>query len=165
MDDGQKKLDKLNVATALLNSGSLFLHLDPRVTDVIVPAWLQHQPQLVLQVGWDMPIPIPDLKVDSEGVYGTLSFSRTPYICHMPWKAIFALVGDEGQGMIWEDSMPPEIAAEIERETQKAKREKSRPTTILRTVKPLKPATIKPTQPNRDKNGKLKLPSYLRVIK
>jgi hypothetical protein len=76
---------------------------------------------LVLQVGLDMPIPIPDLRVDEAGIFGTLSFSRTPFACNVPWNAVFALVGDEGRGMVWPESMPAEIVAEVERETQRAK--------------------------------------------
>jgi hypothetical protein len=68
-----------------------------------------------------MPIPIPDLRVDENGIFGTLSFSRTPFACNVPWNAIFALVGDEGRGMVWPESMPAEIVAEVERETQRAK--------------------------------------------
>jgi hypothetical protein len=112
---------KRDVANQLLRKGSLFIHLDPRVNDVIVPPWLRHQAQLVLQVGLDMPIPIPDLRVDENGIFGTLSFSRTPFACNVPWSAVFALVGDEGRGMVWPESMPAEIVAEVERETQRAK--------------------------------------------
>jgi hypothetical protein len=112
---------KRDVANMLLRKGSLFIHLDPRVTDVMVPPWLRHQAQLVLQVGYDMPIPIPDLRVDEGGVMGTLSFSRTPFSCSVPWSAVFALVGDEGRGMVWPESMPPEIVAEVEREAMRAK--------------------------------------------
>jgi hypothetical protein len=112
---------KRDVANMLLRKGSLFIHLDPRVTDVVVPPWLRHQAQLVLQVGFEMPIPIPDLRVDEDGILGTLSFSRTPFTCKVPWNAVFALVGEEGRGMVWPDSMPAEIVAEVEREASRAK--------------------------------------------
>jgi hypothetical protein len=120
MSDGPLPL-KRDVAKMLLRKGSLFVHLDPRASDVFVPPWLRHQAQLVLQVGFDMPIPIPDLRVDDEGVFGTLSFSRNPFTCSVPWHAVFALVGDEGRGMVWPESMPPEIAAEVEREAMRGK--------------------------------------------
>ncbi len=107
---------KKDVARALLLRGSVFVHLDPRMDGVMVPAWLSNQPQLVLQLGLDMPIPITDLKVDEEGISGTLSFSRTPFTCVVGWDAIFALSGEDGQGMVWPHSMPPEITAEVERE-------------------------------------------------
>lgn len=162
MQDPQNKLAKWNVATALLNKGSLFIHLDPRVTGVIVPTWLTHQPQLVLQVGYEMSIPIPDLQVDAEGIAGTLSFSRTPFFCYTPWDAVFALVGDEGHGMVWDESTPPEITAEIERETQKvALRKQTHPVETLRAIKPI----FTSAKPRGKEPAKRKLPSYLRVIK
>lgn len=105
---------KCDVANKLLSKGSLLIHLDPRVNDVVVPPWMRHQAKLVLQVGLDMPIPILDLRVDENGIFGTLSFSRTPFACNVPWNAIFALVGDEGRGMVWPESMPDEILKEMD---------------------------------------------------
>jgi hypothetical protein len=161
MKDPQKKLAKWNVATALLNKGSLFVHLDPRIKDVVVPPWLRHQPQLVLQVGWDMPVSIPDFRVDEFGIFGTLSFSRTPFACNMPWDSVFALVGDEGKGMVWDDSMPPEIVAEVEREARKATA-KPQGHLITDPLKAIKPA-LAPAK--KAKPSKRKLPPYLRVVK
>jgi hypothetical protein len=113
--------DKRDVARALLLKGTVFVHLDPRSDDVRVPNWLKRQPQLVLQVGLDMPVPIPDLRVDDGGVFGTLSFNRTSFTCSVPWDAIFAVVGDDGRGMVWPGSMPQEIAAEVERESKRGR--------------------------------------------
>ena len=108
--------DKREVARSLLLRGSMFVHLDPRVEGVVVPPWLRKQPQLVLQLGLDMVVPIVDLRIDRDGVYGTLSFNRSPFTCIVGWDAIFALSGDDGRGMVWPESMPPEILAEVERE-------------------------------------------------
>ena len=83
---------------ALLEGPSLFVHLDPRRTGVVVPKWFLGQPQLVLQVGLNMPIPIPDLRVDDDGLSCTLSFSRSPFWCNVQWSAIYALVGEDGRG-------------------------------------------------------------------
>jgi stringent starvation protein B len=110
---------KKDVGRALLLKGSVFVHLDPRIEGVVVPEWLQDQPQLVLQIGLDMPVPIPDLRVDAHGVFGTLSFKGQPYACTVPWDAVFALVGDDGRGMVWPESMPAEIASEVEREVKR----------------------------------------------
>jgi hypothetical protein len=125
---------KCDVAKLLLDRGSLFVHLDPRMSDVFVPPWLRHQAQLVLQVGFDMPIPIPDLRVDDAGVFGTLSFSRHPFTCGIPWESIFALVGDEGRGMVWPESMPPEIVAEVEREEERRMANIEPPTPIRQGI-------------------------------
>jgi len=103
---------KKDVALALLENSSVYVHLDPRADGVTVPPWLRNQPQLVLQVGLNMPVPIPDLSVDTEGVSCTLSFSRSPQFCNVPWNAIYALVGEDGRGMVWPDDVPPEVAAQ-----------------------------------------------------
>jgi len=100
----------------MLLRGSVFVHLDPRVEGVAVPPWFRDQPQLVLQVGLDMAVPITDLMVDHAGVRGTLSFNRSPWFCTVPWDAIFALQDDNGKGMIWPESLPDEIQDELARE-------------------------------------------------
>lgn len=149
---------KQDVANQLLRNGTLFVHLDPRLPGVMVPPWLRYQPQLVLQIGYDMSIPIDDLRVDSVGIYGTLSFSRTPFTCAVPWDAVFALVGDEGRGLVWPDSMPPEIASEVGSEAPRLKSDSIPPLPAL-AVRP-KPSLT----PTKLRNGKT-IPSYLRVIK
>jgi stringent starvation protein B len=109
---------KKDVALALLEQASVFVHLDPRTDKVAVPPWLKRQPQLVLQIGLNMAIPIPDLEVDEAGLSCTLSFNRSPHHCQIPWNAVFALVGDNGRGMVWPDDVPPEVAAEAEKQAK-----------------------------------------------
>jgi hypothetical protein len=116
---------KKDVAMALLQGPSVFIHLDPRKPEVVVPPYFKKQPQLVLQVGLNMAIPIPDLKVDDEGVTCTLSFNRRPFWCRLPWTAIYALVGEaldgeDMKGMLWPDDVPAEIAAQREGKGQQA---------------------------------------------
>jgi stringent starvation protein B len=105
---------KKDVALALLESSTLFMHLDPRHDEVKVPPWFKRQPQLVLQVGLNMPVPIPDLNVDDDGVSCTLSFNRTPFFCYVPWAAIYALVGEDHRGMVWPDDVPAEVTAQVQ---------------------------------------------------
>jgi stringent starvation protein B len=100
---------KKDVALALLQGSSLYIHLDPRKSEVVVPLHFKKQAQLVLQVGLNMAVPIPDLQVDDEGVTCTLSFNRNPFWCRLPWTAIYALVGDDKRGMIWPDEVPAEV--------------------------------------------------------
>ena len=160
---------KKDVASALLLRGSVFVHLDPRLDGVRVPDWLRQQPQLVLQIGLDMPIPIPDLRVDADGVYGTLSFQQRPFVCSVQWKAVFALVGEDGRGMVWPEDLPAEIAAEVDREAaadnMDTKSEKRRPPDEQRPV--LSVVRGEPEEPSVTETGKRKaaLPPYLRVIK
>jgi hypothetical protein len=117
---------KKDVALALLQGPSLFIHLDPRKPEVIVPPHFKKQAQLVLQVGLNMAVPIPDLQVDDEGVTCTLSFNRSPFWCRLPWSAIYALVGDDKRGMIWPDEVPAEVESAQRKAEQPPAATKSR---------------------------------------
>jgi len=127
----------------------MYIHLDPRAESVKVPVSFKNQPQLVLQVGLNMAVAIPDLHVDEHGLSCTLSFSRTPFFCVIPWPAVFALVGENGQAMVWAEDVPAEVAAQAQ--AQKAP-EKPRP--HLRSVGESESAAAgkaEPAQPNEKK--------------
>lgn len=96
---------------ALLEKASVYVHLDPRAETVHVPPWFKTQPQLVLQLGLNLAVPIRDLDVGDEAVACTLSFNRSPFYCVVPWSSVYALVGEDGRGMMWPDDIPPEVAA------------------------------------------------------
>lgn len=112
---------------ALLAETSVFVHLDPRGAAVRVPPWFKNQPQLVLQIGLNMAVQIPDLDVGEQGISCTLSFSRRPFFCSIPWGSIFGLVGDNGPGLVWPDDVPAEIAAQVQAQTQKAQQAIKKP--------------------------------------
>jgi stringent starvation protein B len=119
---------KKDVILALLERSSVFIHLDPRHPDVRVPPWFKKQPQLVLQVGLNLAVRIPDLDIGDEAVSCTLSFNRSPFFCYVPWSAVFGLMGEDGKGMLWPKDIPPEVAAQQAERTQKEKaREHVRP--------------------------------------
>jgi stringent starvation protein B len=103
---------KKDVALALLEQATVLVHLDPRGEQVQVPPWFKRQPQLVLQIGLNMPKPIPDLNVDDQGISCTLSFSNSPHYCHLPWSSVYALIGASGRGMVWPDDVPKEVAGQ-----------------------------------------------------
>jgi len=109
---------KKDVALALLEQASVFVHVDPRLAEVRVPPWFKRQPQLVLQIGLNMPVPIPDLDVSDHGLSCTLSFNRSPFLCQIPWGSVFALVGESGRGMVWPDDVPPEVAAQAQKQAK-----------------------------------------------
>jgi len=154
---------KKDVMLALLERSSVFIHLDPRREDVRVPAWFKKQPQLVLQVGLNMAVRIPDLDVGDDAVSCTLSFSRTPFFCYMPWSSVFALVSDDGKGMLWPNDIPPEVAAQQAERAQKDQvRERIRP--VGDAGAPEAAATGK-AQPDSKPAGKKRRPSKLRTEK
>lgn len=100
---------KKTVALQLLERSSVFIHLDPRREGVVVPQGFVNQAQLVLQIGFDMAVAIPDLDVDDDGISCTLSFNRQRHFCQMPWSAIFALIGQNGGGRVWREDVPAEV--------------------------------------------------------
>jgi stringent starvation protein B len=119
---------KKEVGLALLERSSVYVHLDPRQEAVMVPAWFKKQPQLVLQVGMNMPVPIPDLRFDDDGMSCTLSFNRAPFFCVVPWASVFAMVGEDGRGMVWPDDVPAEVAKQAQgRGTDAARKELPKP--------------------------------------
>lgn len=123
---------KPDVAHAMLERSSVYVHLDPRRPGVVVPKHFTRQPQLVLQVGLNMVIPIPDLRVDDDGISCTLSFNRAPFWCHLPWSAVYALVTDDGSGgMIWPEDVPPELpTAQSSTPEEKARARRPRPKAV-----------------------------------
>lgn len=118
---------KKDVALALLERASVFIHLDPRGEKVLVPPWLKKQPQLVLQIGLNMAVKIPDLELADEAVRCTLSFSRRPHYCSVPWNAVYALVGEDGRGMVWPEDIPPEVSSQAQMTSKAAERPTLRP--------------------------------------
>jgi stringent starvation protein B len=107
---------KLDVFRALLTRGDVFVHVDPRYFEVILPQRLKMQAQVVLQFGLDLSVPIPDMEYNEECLSGTLSFKGVKHWCEIPWYAVFALVGEDAKGLVWEDVMPAEVQAQAERE-------------------------------------------------
>jgi hypothetical protein len=143
---------KKEVALMLLESSDVFIHLDPRKEQVAVPPWLKKQPHLILQVGLNMPVAIPDLDVDDDGVTCTLSFNRSPFWCKLPWSAIYALVSKDARGMVWPDDVPPEVAMKFVKQDGVA----AQPAAAQPVVAPLapEPAAEPPPAPRGGKPRK-----------
>jgi stringent starvation protein B len=57
-----------------------------------------------------MAIPIPDLRLDDDGMRCTLSFGGSPFFCVVPWNVVFAIVGGDARGMVWPDDVPVEVS-------------------------------------------------------
>ena len=130
-----------------------YLQVDGRTVGVDLPEWLR-EPVVTLQVGYDMPVPIYDLKVDDDGVVATLSFRRTPHRCVLPWAAIFAISDVDGKGVLF----PQDVPAEVTEELVKVARE-------LPQGEGEGAAAAAPPEPAADKpNGKKPRPSHLKLV-
>ncbi len=104
---------KKEVALALLERSNVDIYLDPRARGVVVPPQFRKEPRLILKIGLNMPVPIPDLRLDDESMSCTLSFNRSPFYCVVPWTSVFAMVGDDGRGMVWPDDVPQELSVRV----------------------------------------------------
>jgi stringent starvation protein B len=104
---------KKEVALALLERSNVDVYLDPRAQGVVVPPQFRKEPRLILKIGLNMPVPIPDLRLDDESMSCTLSFNRVKFYCVVPWLSVFAMVGDDGRGMVWPDDVPQELAVRV----------------------------------------------------
>src|SRR4029077_11170369 len=104
---------KKEVALALLERSNVDVYLDPRAKGVVVPPQFRKEPRLILKIGLNMPVPIPDLRLDDESMSCTLSFNRARFFCVVPWPSVFAMVGDDGRGMVWPDDVPQELAVRV----------------------------------------------------
>ena len=104
---------KKDVALALLERSNVDVYLDPRAKGVVVPPQFRKEPRLILKIGLNMPVPIPDLRLDDESMSCTLSFNRSPFYCVVPWPSVFAMVGGDGRGMVWPDDVPHELAVRV----------------------------------------------------
>ncbi|MDB5716151.1 MAG: Stringent starvation protein [Sphingomonadales bacterium] len=111
------KPSKKDVAKQLMLRGSIFVHVASKSKrdDLKLPSKYRNQDQTVLQFGLDMPIPIHNLEINVASISGTLSFGGTPFFCNVPWECVFAIVGDDAKGIVWNEDMPAGIQAALAR--------------------------------------------------
>lgn len=109
---GDQLPEKRLVLLELLKEAWVYVHLDPRREGVVLPEFLRDQPRLVLQYGYNMPVPMHDLTIDDQGIAATLSFRRAPCATFIPWSAVFAMTDGEKHGMVWPDAVPADLQLE-----------------------------------------------------
>jgi stringent starvation protein B len=113
MSGDSKTLSKREALESLLSQGDVLIQIDPRGDGVDVPAHLTAQPLVVLRIGHDMPVPIPDLTLGHQRLEATLSFNRQPYFVSVPWAAVFGMVSENGQGLLWTGDVPDEVLEQM----------------------------------------------------
>lgn len=122
----------------LLDTGlTVMIQIDSSHEDVEIPDHLKKNSYIVLEVGHNMSVPIPDLELTQDGVSCTLSFNRSPFQCFLPWESIVGYGG--------------EAVNQVVREHNKS-----------RTVQGQSSAPPAPVP--KDENGRVIRPDWLRVI-
>lgn len=134
---------KLDLALNWIAQGMLRVHCDARSKGAILPVHLRSCPDLILEWGLDLARPIRDLKIDHEGISGTLSFDVClPMFCFLPWSCVYGLSSPVlEQAKVWLNDAPAHVQRELlgragERANEKLRQAQERETKPrLRLVK------------------------------
>jgi stringent starvation protein B len=148
------------VVLKLLQEGDTMLCLDARCQGVRVPPEHTRNPALRLILNLNFPRPID---VTDEGVRADLAFGGRRTACYIPMEALWAAFNPETmQGMMWPDSMPPEVLADLAAQQQQAQ---IAPSETSDSDQPEQPRVISgKRQPKKDRSS-ARQRGHLRVIK
>jgi stringent starvation protein B len=106
----EERPSKRDAFLAFYGEGWVSVHLDARRLGVQVPDEFGDNRHLVLQYGRDMPVAIPDLSVDEDGIRATLSFARTPHTTFIPWTAVYIVACTDGRGILYYEDVPEDVS-------------------------------------------------------
>lgn len=159
--------NKEQVMLELLKDAWVYVQLDPRRQGVELPEFLRQAPRLVLQYGYNMPVPIHDLVIDEQGIKATLSFRRVSHSTIVPWSAVFAITDGDQRGYLWEADLPADLNLETELAPDRATAAKP-----ASAPAKLEPAAAEPGEPARPAfgqsrpgaAGKKPRPSHLKLV-
>jgi stringent starvation protein B len=152
------------VVLKLLEEGDTMLCLDARRADVRVPPQHAHDPALRLILNLNFPRPID---VTAAGIGASLSFGGRRFACFIPMEALWAAFNPQTmQGMMWPESMPPEVLANLPAQQQEgqhaapvdAPEQPARPRMMVEQGKKKAPRSEAEPPPPRQRG-------HLRVIK
>lgn len=106
---------KSEIAINWIGHGLLRVFFDPRPREVLVPHYLRANNHVVFEFGFDLPKPIPDMRLDAEGISGTLSFGiGLRMFCYVPWSVVYCLVlPSQELAKLYVNDAPPEVQREI----------------------------------------------------
>lgn len=97
------------LATMLAEYPVVRIFVDARAVNVNVPRNFKRDANLPLDLGYNLPIPIPDLELLERGIFATLSFAGERFRCFIPWEHTRAFVDKaSGRGVSWYQSPPEE---------------------------------------------------------
>lgn len=116
IDNIPPNLLKMKLANFILQEKkeSIFVHINTLVKQIpFAPEFLLSKMSFILQVGYNLPIPIDNLSIDPSGFSGIFSFRGEPIFCDIPWENVFAILGEDGRGRMWEETIPPNVRKEM----------------------------------------------------
>ena len=97
-------MKKHKIIETLLSTGTVFIAIDPTRGGVAgLPKDLMKKDHVVLQLGYNMPIPIPDLTIRPIYFSATLSFAGKPHEVVVQWSAAYSAWDESGTVVQWHD--------------------------------------------------------------
>ncbi|ETX06938.1 MAG: hypothetical protein ETSY2_14170 [Candidatus Entotheonella gemina] len=150
------------VVLQLLEEGDTTLCLDARYEGVEVPRQHAQNPSLQLILNLNFPHPI---HVSEDGISANLSFGGRRHACYVPMGALWAAFNPQNmQGMMWPESMPPEVQANLAAEQeQPAPKAKTTPLNARQKPKPVLSEPSSQDQPKEKPSPRKR--GHLRVVK
>jgi hypothetical protein len=96
-----------------ISEGMVRVHFDASSPFANVPKHLRKRTNCVFELAYNMPLPISDLKIDQEGISGTLSFGGYGWLfCKVQWPAVFCVTQGDRVG-VWLNDAPEDMQREI----------------------------------------------------
>lgn len=89
-----------------MSTGMVAIYIDATRTHGL-PEQHRDNPQLMLELGYNLPIPTNDLRCYDDAIHVTLSFGRVPHAVTIPYAALEALNCDAFYTQWPRDTAPP----------------------------------------------------------
>ena len=150
------------VVLQLLEEGDTTLCLDARHTGVEVPRQHAQNPSLQLILNLNFPQPI---HVSEDGISANLSFGGRRHACYVPMEALWAAFNPQNmKGMMWPDSMPPEVQANLAAEEERPEHG-AKTTPLNARQRTQRMGSDRPRQEEPKEQGSPRKRGHLRVVK
>lgn len=123
-EEEKKNVDLLEINKAkrkiferALESGIATLQLDARVSGVQVPQMFKGNSSLALNYSYKYNV--PDFCFDDDCVVATLSFSRVPFRCIIPWESVSVIIDHSSSAVYQFVSNTPHLSQEKNEQKEK----------------------------------------------
>ena len=100
--------EKLRQFARLIEKGMVMVTVDARLPEVRVPT--RFVGELQLNLNFSHRFGLDDFNYDDVGVRASLSFGGTPFLCDLPWSAVYGMTSQvDAERLLWPDSFPREL--------------------------------------------------------
>jgi len=109
----------------LLNDEYLLVHLDPSIKGLIIPPHLMSSPTVTLKLSRSFR---GSIELSEKEIVSDLLFGEAYFTCTLPLETIWGVTNYKGQNILWPQTPPQQILAELlEATSKKAQTKPSKP--------------------------------------